>query len=107
VETLIQSMKPEKPLVIEIGDGRIRHGRIAINRAVHRVARLPRVQQRAPRSSSMGRAARAGNRGKRMNPFERFAKGVVEFISPPAQAGPQGPLQVHERDARNGAGDAA
>jgi hypothetical protein len=29
-----------------------------------------------------------------MNPFERFAKGVVEFISPPAQAGPQGPLQV-------------
>ncbi len=29
-----------------------------------------------------------------MNPFERFAKGVVEFVSPPAQAGPQGPLQV-------------
>ena len=29
-----------------------------------------------------------------MNPFERFAKGVVEFVSPPAQAGPQGPLLV-------------
>jgi len=29
-----------------------------------------------------------------MNPFERFAKGVVEFISPPEQAGPQGPLLV-------------
>jgi uncharacterized membrane protein (UPF0127 family) len=29
-----------------------------------------------------------------MNPFERFAKGVVEFISPPEEAGPQGPLQV-------------
>ncbi len=29
-----------------------------------------------------------------MNPFERFAKGVVELISPPAHAGPQGPLRV-------------
>ncbi|HEY1806463.1 MAG TPA: DUF192 domain-containing protein [Terracidiphilus sp.] len=29
-----------------------------------------------------------------MNPFERFAKGVVELISPPAQAGPQEPLRV-------------
>jgi uncharacterized membrane protein (UPF0127 family) len=29
-----------------------------------------------------------------MNPFERFAKGVAEFVSPPAQAGPQGPLLV-------------
>jgi len=29
-----------------------------------------------------------------MNPFERFAKGVVQFISPPEQAGPQGPLLV-------------
>ncbi len=29
-----------------------------------------------------------------MNPFERFAKGVGEFLSPPAHTGPQGPLQV-------------
>lgn len=29
-----------------------------------------------------------------MNPFERFARGVAELISPPAQAGPQGPLLV-------------
>jgi hypothetical protein len=29
-----------------------------------------------------------------MNPLERFAKGVAEFISPPAQAEPQGPLLV-------------
>ncbi len=29
-----------------------------------------------------------------MNPFERFARGVMEFVSPPAQAGPQGPLLV-------------
>lgn len=29
-----------------------------------------------------------------MNPFERIAKAVGEFLSPPAQAGPQGPLLV-------------
>jgi len=29
-----------------------------------------------------------------MNPFERFARGVVELVSPPAQAEPQGPLRV-------------
>jgi hypothetical protein len=29
-----------------------------------------------------------------MNPFERFSRGVAEFLSPPAQAGPQGPLLV-------------
>ena len=29
-----------------------------------------------------------------MNPFEKLARAVGEFLSPPAQAGPQGPLQV-------------
>lgn len=29
-----------------------------------------------------------------MNPLQRFARSVAEFISPPAQAGPQGPLLV-------------
>jgi uncharacterized membrane protein (UPF0127 family) len=29
-----------------------------------------------------------------MNPLQRIAKAVREFLSPPAQAGPQGPLQV-------------
>ena len=29
-----------------------------------------------------------------MNPLQRIAKAVGEFLSPPAQAGPQGPLQV-------------
>ena len=29
-----------------------------------------------------------------MNPFKAIAKGVGEFLSPPAQAGPQGPLAV-------------
>jgi len=29
-----------------------------------------------------------------MNPLRRIAKGLVEIVSPPAQAGPQGPLQV-------------
>jgi uncharacterized protein len=29
-----------------------------------------------------------------MNPFERITKAVGEFLSPPAQAGPQGPLLV-------------
>lgn len=29
-----------------------------------------------------------------MNPFERFAKGVAEVVSPSAPAGPQGPQRV-------------
>lgn len=29
-----------------------------------------------------------------MNPLQRIAKTVGEFLSPPAQAGPQGPLRV-------------
>jgi uncharacterized protein len=29
-----------------------------------------------------------------MNPLQRIAKAVGEFLSPPAQAAPQGPLQV-------------
>lgn len=29
-----------------------------------------------------------------MNPFQRIAGAVREFLSPPAKAGPQGPLQV-------------
>jgi uncharacterized membrane protein (UPF0127 family) len=29
-----------------------------------------------------------------MNPLQRIAKAVGEFLSPPAQAGPEGPLQV-------------
>ncbi len=29
-----------------------------------------------------------------MNPFERFARAAADFVSPPAQAEPQGPLLV-------------
>ncbi len=35
-----------------------------------------------------------------MNPLQRMAKAVGEFVSPPAQAGPQGPLLV--RNATRG-----
>ena len=87
VEKLIESMKPEKPLIIETANGRIWHW--PAEQRVQAEAPLRRCEAGSIHSNKLrSRECQPFQavRDKRMNPLQSMAKALRQFLSPRAAA---------------------